>query len=126
METIQVNLDKLPCLEDSVSLETLNRLFRSRDAVMLHELATSTGCSQQESMFLLMYLYDLRLAEPFLLVYHEDHLDVPILSRKLLDGFPSVPFTCPECERNITSTDQLSYDYSFKIVGNAIEFVTSK
>ena len=96
MVTVTISLDKLPCLGYDSKLNILNRLVQTREALMLHELATSTGCSQQEAMLLLMLLYDLHLAELFLLVYHKDHIDTPIQSRGLLEGFLSVPFTCQE------------------------------
>lgn len=123
MMTVTVNLSKLPYLGEASKLEILNRLFKSREAIMLHELATATGYSREESMQLLMFLYDLRLIKPFLLVYHKEHLDVPIQTRDLLEGFPPVPFTCPECEREITQKDQLSYDFLFKTVEPEISFV---
>jgi hypothetical protein len=105
---------KLACLNDS-NLEILQRLLKTRDALMPHQLAGATGCSLNEAMQLLLSLFDQGLAELLLLVYHRAHPDVPIQSRNLLNGFPQLPFLCSECEDEIMSKDELLYDFLFRI-----------
>lgn len=110
-----VKLHKPACLADTNNLQVFNRLVDTRSTLMPHEVSTGIGCSLVDAMQLLLLLYDQGHAEPFLLVYHKDHLDSPIVARQLADGFPSLPFICELCDQEISTRDSLMFDFLFKL-----------
>lgn len=110
-----VELRKPAFLADRNRLVVFNRLVQTRSTLMPHEVSTSTGCSHYEATELLFRLHSMGYAEPFLLVYHKDHLDSPVTARKLGEGFPHVPFICDVCDEVIRTSDDLMFDLSFKI-----------
>lgn len=110
-----VKLHKPACLADTNKRQVFNRLAKAKSTLMPHEVSTGIGCSLVEAMQLLLLLYDQGYAEPFLLVYHKDHLDSPIAARDLVDGFPNLPFNCELCDQEITTRDSLMFDFLFKL-----------
>lgn len=82
---------------------------------MPHQISAATGCTQKDAMVILMLLYHENLTEPFLVVYHVSDPDTPILIRKFEEGPPSVPFSSPLDEKEITNSDELTYDFLFKL-----------
>jgi hypothetical protein len=110
-----VELRKPACLADPDKLLIFNRLAETKLAFMPHEVSTTIGCSLIEAMQLLLLLYDRGHAEPFLLVYHKDHLDGPVTARRLIDGFPDLPFNCELCDQEIDTRESLLFDFLFKL-----------
>ncbi len=106
---------------DQASLAKLNRLLSIHENLMPHQLAAATGCNLDEAMQVLMYLFYLRLARLYLLVYHISHSE-PVLKRSIFDGFPELPIICPSCELEIIKEDELEYDFLFSLL-DKIEFI---
>jgi hypothetical protein len=106
---MQVNIHKLPCFSDRKRIAALNRLVATSPDLMAHQVAAATGCLFEQAMQVLMLLYDLRLAEAFILVYHDAHPDTPpahALRIHISDGLPSFPLRCPLCEGLIESSSE--------------------
>lgn len=110
-----VELRKPAFLADQNRLVAFNTLVQTKNTLMPQEVSISTGCSQYEVTELLFWLHGMGYAEPFLLVYHKEHLDSPVTARKLGEGFPRVPFTCDVCDEVVRNSDDLMFDLSFKI-----------
>lgn len=110
----EVNLGKFECFASSSRLDRLNQFVRLNSAAMPHQIAAETGCGLKDAMSLLLFLYHRFLADPYILVYHSTHPDAPIAIRALVDGLPDVPMMCGDCEDEIVSKDELSYDFYFK------------
>lgn len=114
---MSINLNSFPFFQDEASLTRLNNLFASRSNLMPHEVASATGCSLEEAMHLLMFLYDKRMAEAYLVVYHERHLDEPPIEvRPIVQGFPSLPMVCEVCGEVISEEADLSYGFQFVFI----------
>ena len=111
----QINLSKFPCFDSPQRIGELNRLVSTQHDLMPHQVAVAVGCELEHAMTVLFFLYHRRLAEAFLLVYHKDHLDAPVLAPGLSAGFPSLPFTCDACGKEIVAPDELSYDLLFRL-----------
>ncbi len=97
------------------NLNRLNRHFAMHDDFMLHQITAAVRCTRQDALDVMLLLYHLRLAEISLLVYHNDMPSPPILSRRLIEGPPTLPFISRLDERCITSPDELSYDLVFSL-----------
>lgn len=111
---LEINLSKFPFFKDKTARELLNRHIQNNPDVMPHGIAVVTGCSFNEATQILFLLFHLYLAEVFLLVYHNDHPTRAIMARKLSEGFPILPVTCPICDRDIELESELAYDLLFK------------
>lgn len=112
------------CLNNTESVQALNRLVETRVNLMPHEVADATGCDLAVAMSVLMLLFTQSLADVFLLVYHiADEADppAPFMVRGIELGLPEVPLICENCDREIQHPAELSYDFLFKIA-NEIRF----
>jgi hypothetical protein len=119
----RVNLTNYTCFSERDKVDKLNRLIAINADLMPHQLVSATGCGLESSMDVLMTLFHLSLADLFLLVYHVAHQGAPILSRGISEGFPQLPFMCPDCEQIITEEDELTYNFLFHMKHSNIEFV---
>ena len=120
----QVNIGKFPYFKDTARLQRLNRQVKLHSDLMPHQISTATGCTLKEAMVILMLLYHKNLVELFLVIYHISEPDSPILIRKIDEGLPSLPFLNPLDETEITDSNEITYDFLFKLPANAeIEFV---
>jgi hypothetical protein len=119
MQTI--NLSNFPCLSKELHLQRLNNLAEIQDNLMPHQVAVATGCSHEEALAVLLLLSKHSLAEALLVVYHNEHLidSPPILARSIFEGLPPLPFICDICQQEITSSDELSYDFLFRVLEKA-------
>ena len=114
-----LSLRRYACFSSSKSLQNLNHLVEIHSNLMPHQVASATGCSLNEAMAMLIFLFTRSLAEVFLLVYHNsDQVDppTPILARSILEGLPDLPITCDVCGKEIEHRSDLSYDFLFKII----------
>jgi len=119
-----LNLKHFLSFRQERTLNNLNELVERQKELMPHQVAVASGCTVDEAMGILMLLTVDKMAEAYLLIYHIlDDTDppVPILARRLTDGFPEIPFVCDNCEREITDTNELRYDFLFKI-GSTLRF----
>lgn len=92
----------------------LNALFNESIEVTPDKVETEVACEHARALQILLLLYHWSLADFYLQVYHVTHQDTPILTRLALDGFPTVPFTCEGCGKEITDKDDLGYTFLFK------------
>jgi hypothetical protein len=121
----EVKLSKVYYFNEDSHLEKLNRHVRIHTDLMPHQVAAATGCKLEEAMEVLMLLFHLYLAEALLLVYHNDHPNIPAKALNISEGLPSLPFICDVCEKEISNPDELSYDFLFKKKDD-IQFVLEK
>jgi len=123
----QINLYNLTYFNNQAHLNKLNRLIQIREKLMIHDIAIATGCEFQDAAIILFYLYNYYVAEMFLIVYHNKHLDppVPSLVRKFLEGFPQFPFTCSVCEEEVVSSAQVTYEFMASLK-ETVEFISEK
>lgn len=123
--TIKINLSKADCFDQQKMIRTLGELIYKNTDLMIHQVAVATGCDLKQASYILFLLYHYYVADVRLLVYHltcgTDN--VPVIDRTLKEGLPEIPFHCPTCDRVITSIDELTFDFRFKILTKDVEFV---
>jgi len=125
MESIKIDIGFIPCFQDPEKLSRLNHLIKVNSDLMLHQVMAGTGCSIDPSFQVLLLLYDLDYADPFIVVYHVSEPNEPIQFRPLLEGFPELPLECPHCDEEITDRTELRYDFLFQLKADNIEMVIS-
>lgn len=111
-----LSMKQFRCFNSSIRVDRLNHFIRDRHSIMPHEIASATGCDLKASMGLLLYLLSLSLVEARILIYHVEHQSdppIPVTSRAIADGLPSLPFECGECGEIVDTYDDLRFDYSF-------------
>lgn len=116
-------LVKLDYFHEDENLAKLNEFVSRHTRLMPHELVGATGCDYDEALAVLLILFYSNVAELFLQIYHNDHSNLLIDSRKISDGFPILPYRCSACDKEISNPDELSYDFAFKVT-TQVEFVT--
>lgn len=100
----------------------LNDLVAVNKQLMPHVVATATGCSLEEAMALLIFLYDKNVVDGFVLVYHSKHQDFYFAKRTIKEGLPILNETyCQVCEENIDDELELLYDFEF-IIKEGVSF----
>lgn len=114
----KVDISFLNRFKSHNKLFMLNDYILKRDRLMPHEIAVATGCSLSEATTLLIFLYHLYLAEPYLLTYHNQHPLIVIDKTKLKDGLPKLPITCDYCEDEISGQEELIYEFEFILKDN--------
>ena len=114
----EVNVTYFSAFSGANRLQKLNDFVQDRVTLMPHEMAIATGCSLVEATALLMLLYHLYIADPYLLVFHKSHPFEMILKLPLEGGLPKLPLVCDLCEDEITDPDSLFYDFEFKLKSN--------
>lgn len=97
----------------------LNNLIAVNNHLMPHVVASGTGCSLDEAMTFLVFLYAKKKANGYILIYHAEHLDFPFEKRLLIDGLPKGEVFCNVCEETILENDLL-YDFEFVLVQNTM------
>lgn len=112
---MKVDLSKFKCFRDNRRITRLNRLVVLHDELMPHQVAISTGCSLIEAMEILLLLFHKELVEAYLLTYHKYHPEVPERTIPLVEGFPLLPIVCRICEQPITTIDDLTFGFIFRI-----------
>lgn len=110
-----VKLHKPAYLANPAKLEILNRILQTHKTLMLHQVATSLGCSRVDALTLLFILFNHGLVELYLLTYHIEHPDAPFEATLLTEGLPDLPIVCDLCDQIITDRDSLQFDLSAQI-----------
>lgn len=92
-----------------------------RDA-MPHQIAVMLGISYSDALGLLIELEDNHLCEMKLLIYHSCEPDVPIASMPYGQGFPQLPWLCPNCDNEVDNMKDLRFDFMAKAF-QSIQFI---
>lgn len=119
----KVNLRSFPYFSDTSSLSKLNRHFKLHSDFMSHQLAAATGCEFKDALDILFLLYHFDLVSAYLVVYHKNDTESPILITSYISGPPNVPFRNPVTDSWIYDRDELLYSFLFKLKDPDIEFV---
>ncbi len=116
-----LNISDLSCLRERI--DRLHDLVSVNDCLMSHMIVSATGCNRTEAFALLLLLHGERLADGYILVYHDAHSDAPIERRRFVEGISDADtFFCPECEE-VISDGELFYEFECCLV-DRIEFVS--
>ena len=119
----QVNITNIRYFLDNRRIELLENYLYVNDSLMPHSIAIATGCEYDEALSLLLLLYGKNLAEGFVLVYHQLHLDVPVDRRPIEEGLSlRGSFNCPICDENVGADNDFYYDLEFILTYN-VEFI---
>ncbi|MCP4423424.1 MAG: hypothetical protein GY803_02930 [Chloroflexi bacterium] len=110
-----VNLSNFPYFSNPQYLEELNRHIKLHDDFMPHQISGAIGCSLKDALGILILLYFMALGELYLLVYHQDNLEVYIEKRKFSEGHPKIPFVNPLTDLTVNSLSELEYDIQFDL-----------
>jgi len=89
---------------------------------MPHQLAVQLGIDYSTALAILADLEAKGVCEMKLLIYHNCAPEVPMGAVPYGTGWPSLPWTCPNCESIVESYDELSFDL-MAISKQSIEFV---
>jgi hypothetical protein len=83
---------------------------------MPHQLAVMLGLRYSDAISILNVLGTNKLSENQLLIYHICDPEIPAGAIPYGDGFPSLPWHCPLCEKDVENPDELSYDLLAKVL----------
>lgn len=120
---MNVNLASFPYFNNTSSLQRLNRHIKLHSDFMLHQLVAATGCTFSDALGILFLLYHFDLADAFLVIYHKNDKETPILITDFIKGPPEVPFINPMTEEIIHDPHELVYTFMFKLKTRDILFV---
>jgi hypothetical protein len=99
--------EKLTLLNESV-------FFKQNRIVTPGELKLKLGFTRAESLAMFTILESENLGTRWLLILHFC-TEAPVAIKPFSAGPPSLPWTCPECNRSIENSDQFSFDYHVKV-----------
>jgi len=121
MKTISIKHFKFFAKQER--LETLNRVAVLHNIWDTKLLTGATGCTREQALEFMMLLFHLGVAVPTLAVYHICDYDAIVAFRSFGEGFPKLPWVCPECEEYVTDEDELTYDFRFSLM-TQVEFTS--
>lgn len=102
--------------------QKLSRFFDEPETrAMPHQLAALLGVQYHFALLIFTIMKDNNLCELKLLIYHTCE-QAPIAALPYGRGFPDIPWSCPHCELEVKSLEELSFDI-MAIVADAVEFV---
>lgn len=116
----KIQLRSLSFFREPSRIQKLNDLFEIQDTLMPHQVAVATGCSYDDAFTILLLLYHRYLAESYLLVYHNQHNNTPILALGISEGLPELPIQCDLCDVAIENEKELSYGFIFSMNSRVI------
>ncbi len=93
--------------EDQIRL--LKNHFASQNTAMPHQIAVRLGILYPDALSVLMLFESSGLTNNFLLIYHSC-AEAPVDTMRSGDGFPKMPWTCPHCEEEVISSEDLNFD----------------
>lgn len=89
--------------------------LRARErGFMPHELANRAGLTYRAALAVAHVLGDRHAVERVWCVYHTC-APMPVAYRPFEEGFQPTPWECPECEMEVLSPEELTYDIRCKI-----------
>lgn len=116
MLRIEVNLySEFPYFSSEDRIQQLNRIVRLHTELSPQVIMTATGCSFQQALQILLVLFELELAEAFILVYLRDDPDVYIAKRHIRDGPPKFPFQYDHGDQVVNDPNEVLYGFEFDI-----------
>ena len=108
------NIEAL-CGDSSTANECLRFLGQRRGRDFSAEaMAVQVGLTFEMALDVAMLLARNKMATRIWVIYHEcaDH---SVGTRLLSDGFPPIPWTCPDCEEVVIDPEALLYELSFRL-----------
>lgn len=109
METSRALAKALQFLSSSQKCE-LENLLLSRDSLMPHEIANQLSITYEQALAFLLACELYGFAEVYLLIYHSCEPDKYIDAIRFKSGIPDLPFICENCEEEVETIDELSFD----------------
>lgn len=83
---------------------------------MPHQLSVVLGTDLPTSLAVIAVLRAKKLINVDLLVYHQCDPGTPLEARPLNTGFPQLPWYCEECDTEVESYSELSFDLIAKLI----------
>lgn len=88
----------------------LSEHLKVSTTAMPHQLAVRLGIEHSKALAILSVLEAQGLCEMKLLIYHNCEPEFPVGAIPYGEGFPNLPWTCPNCEESVDDYDELSFD----------------
>ena len=101
----------LDSLSDRQKIELSRQFNESGKNAMPHQIAVRLGITYSEALNILVKLEANRLCEMKLLIYHQCEPDIPISTMPYGQGFPQLPWLCPNCGEEVEDYKELSFDF---------------
>jgi hypothetical protein len=113
---IPLNQGWFPFLSPA-EFEKLTNLFSDppRD-IMPHQLAVRLGIDLKKATLIITTLSDEQITNNFLLIYHVCDNEMPVGSIGFGEGFPPLPWSCPNCEEEVDTYSELNFDLLAKLI----------
>ena len=111
--------------QDVINLERLNAVLKIHNKLSPNLIIGGTGCSFQEALQILILLFEMRLADGFILVYLKDIPDAFIGRNPLEHGFPKFPYSYNYGDDVIGSPDEVLYEFEFQTNIDDIRFMVN-
>ena len=83
---------------------------------MPHQIAVQLGVELHKALLLISVLSDKHISNAHLLIYHKCDNSKFVDAIPFGTGFPALPWTCPDCEEEVNSYSELSFDVMSKII----------
>ena len=106
----EISISLLPSFVNSSNIDFLNQKFSTAIEIMPHELAGPLGINYAEALTILMTMFQLQLCQLYFQVYHTCDPDIAVLSVPFQDGLPDLPFECENCQEDVLTKKDLSYE----------------
>jgi hypothetical protein len=111
-----VNLrGKFYYFHDPSKLKQLNDIIQLHSLITPNILIMATGCSFKQATQILLLLFELDIADCFVLIYLKDDPEVYIAKRSLFEGLPSFPYSYDYNAKTVPNASDVIYGFEFKI-----------
>ena len=101
----------LDSLSDIQKVELSRQFNESGKDAMPHQIAVRLGITYSEALTILVKLEGDGLCEMKLLIYHRCEPDIPIAAMPYGQGFPQLPWLCPNCDEEVEDNKELLFDF---------------
>lgn len=102
--------------EQIALLESLCASRHKKAKWNMNELCNKLGIRPPKATLIMATLSSRKLAEHYLLVYHNNCEPIPIMRRLYRQGLPVLPVECKECQREIDDPVELRYDSEMRLI----------
>lgn len=111
---VLINLHNNHYFKDSHNLERLNDIVALHTVLSLGLLMSYTSCSSTDALYILLLLFEKKLAKGYFLIYHSRNPDRVIQRREFMSGLPKIPFLYDDEGETIEINDAREVFYTFE------------
>ncbi len=97
--------------------EKLQKVFSSFPTdLMPHQIAVQLGIDLSRAFSVIYILSDKNISDTLLLIYHKCDSSKVVDAMPFGTGFPELPWTCPDCDEEVSNYSELNFDIMSNLV----------